>query len=216
MRAFLATLAAALLLAAFGATSASATELITNGGFETGTLSGWHVSSETGEGKWFAYGRQMWEEGEVAFPPPSGNYAAADSFEEPDSVTLSQEVALPANSTDELSMLLGYSSSAPMSAPPTTSLATTGANEFQYVRVDVLRAGSPLDTLQPSDVLKTIYATDESSPEELAPQPFTADLSSLAGQTVTLRIANLVERDTMNLVVDDVSIESKPMPVVAP
>lgn len=194
------------------ASSASATQLITNGGFETGTLEGWHASYETNEGKWFAFDRKEGEERPPGLLPPSGEFAAGDEFHYPDSAILYQEVTLPVASDDQLSMSLAYWSAAPMGNPSPNSLAVKGlGGGNQQLRVDVLKKGAPLRSLESGDILTTVYATNASSPQELEPTQLTANLSSFAGQTVVLRIANIVEDNGMEAVVDNVSIESTPV-----
>jgi hypothetical protein len=204
----------ALLAATVGVASASATQLVTNGDFETGTLEGWHTSVETEEGGWFAFSREEGEEGVAPFLPSSGEFAARDGFDNPDSAILYQEVALPASSTDQLSMYLGYSSSAKMSTPSPNRLTVDGISDGnQQLRVDVLRAGSPIRSLEPADILSTVFVAGTGSPIKLEPTKLTADLSSFAGQTILLRIANVVEDSGMETVVDGVSIESNPIVV---
>ena len=219
LRLYLAAFAVALLIATLGTSSASAaTQLVTNGDFETGSLSGWQTSYETFEGEWFAYDREEEEAGnEAAFPPPAGRYAAADRFEYPDSAVLFQQISLPAGTTDQLSMILGYDSTQPMSVrSPDTLEANSIGNGNQQVRVDVLKAGAPIRSLASGDILATVFATSNGSPEEFGPTTLTADLSAFAGQSVVLRIANAVEEGLMSVTVDNVSIESNPIPPPPP
>jgi hypothetical protein len=210
----------ALAAATFGAASASAAQLVTNGDFETGTLEGWHTSYENqADSKWSVYSRteQVSEPFRLFFPPPSGEHAAFQSSVrgDSDSAILYQEVTLPTALTGQLSMYLAYKSAAPMEAPTPNTLELSTEGNNQQVRVDVLKAGAPLRTLEPGDILQTLFATAESSSKELPPTLLTADLSAFAGQTVVLRIASVSEIEQLQTVVDGVSIET-PSPMIAP
>jgi hypothetical protein len=213
---FAALLVAAALLAITA--SASATQLVTNGDFETGTLEGWTSAEQTeGLAGWFTYSHEEAEESGTIAPPPSGNFAAASLTPggSVDTSYLYQDVALPAASSDRLSMYLYYESGAPIAVPTPSTLFTSEAKMAQpnqQVRVDVLKPNAPIESLSPNDILATVYASRVGDPTELAPTLLSADLSNFAGQTVRLRIAAAVQDAGMQVGVDGVSIESTPLP----
>jgi hypothetical protein len=199
----LAVAAIAVLALALPAGAGAAT--VVNGDFETGSLSGWQQYNETGGGEWFTYSGA---EALGFFPPPSGNFAAADEQSFPDLDVLYQDIALEPGYTHQLSLWLYYRSTEPISAPPTLSLKT----ENQQLRVDVMKPTAPLNSVAPGDILATVFANKYGDPEEMAPTHLTADLSPFAGQTVRLRIANAVTEGPFITGVDGVSITSTPIP----
>ena len=203
-RAYVALLAIVGLCLLLPATNASAATVV-NGDFETGNLSGWQQYNETGAGEWFTYSSA---EAGSFFAPPSGNFAAVDDQGAPDLDVLYQDVALEPGYTHQLSLLLYYESTEPISAPPTLSLGV----ENQQVRVDVMKPAAPISSVAPGDILATVFANKAGDPQVLPPTPLTADLSAFAGQIVRLRLANAVTEGPFNAAIDGVSITSTPIP----
>jgi hypothetical protein len=183
-----------------GAASASATQLVTNGDFETGTLEGWTASQPSETGQWTVCNREG-SAGLQLYPPPSGAVAAC-ALVQPSTglVYLYQDVALPAAGTDQMSMYLYYISE----------------QVGQQIRVDVLKPEAPVETAAASDILATVYASGAGDPLTREPALINADLSSFAGQTVRLRIAVGSPSGALRVGVDGVSIESTPVPVPQP
>lgn len=188
---------------------------VVNGDFEAGNLSGWQVSNSTDRGNWFALsGATMPLSGEEEGPyrlPPQGTFAAVTDENNPDTAILYQDVALEPLWTHQLAMTFYYRSFAPIAVPEPNTLASDDtAPDNQQVRVDVMRAGTPIDSLNPADILATLFASKNGDPQEIGPTQLTADLTPFAGQTVRLRIANAVQDAVFNTGVDAVSITSTP------
>jgi hypothetical protein len=201
------------LLAPGGAVAAT----VVNGNFETGTLKGWHAYRATGFGDWFAYkgteapfsGKQF---AEPVQEPPQGTYAAITDEVDPDTLVLYQDVALEPEATHRLSLTVYYNSYEPISIPTPDTLSVdsevlAGQANQQY-RIDVMKPEAPLESLNPADILATVFQTVPGDPEELKPTRLTANLTPFAGQTVRLRIANTSHTKTFNAGIDDVSIAS--------
>jgi hypothetical protein len=205
------------------APSALAAANVVNGDFESGTLSGWSVYRVTGVGNWFAYkgttpplaGKR---EGHVAGPPqvqapPQGRYAATTDEANPDTLILSQELTLGPG-PNFLNLTVYYNSYKPIAIPTPDTLSvdeeSLGGQHNQQFRIDVMRAGSPIESLDPADILRTIFQTAPGAPKERKPTKLTADLSALAGQTVRLRIANAADEEVFNAGVDAISITTTP------
>jgi hypothetical protein len=185
---------------------------VVNGNFETGTLAGWQTYSSTAAGNWFAYsGSKGPISEEPLLGPPSGNFAATSDEVGESNPILYQDVALEPLHTHRLGLTLYYVSQAPIFAPEPNRLSITGDN--QQLRVDVVKPTAPIESLQPEDVLTTIFANKNGDPQTLLATRFSADLTPFAGQTVRLRIANAVTDDHFNSGLDDVSITSTPPPL---
>lgn len=203
--------------ALLGTAAPAAAAIVANGDFETGTLEGWTTTSLNGHEEWFAYDTPGAGGGLAA--PPSGSFAAGTRVGSTRAGTtfLFQDLALPASTTDELSLYLYYDSAEPIAVPSPDTLfaseaveATVQAN--QQVRVDVLKPNSPNESLSPNDILTTVYASKAGDPQELAPTLVTANLSAFAGQTVRLRIAAVAQEGPLAVGVDAVAVASNPLP----
>lgn len=184
-----------------GAASASAAQLVSNGGFETGTLEGW--SQYETASAWQVLGAKGAEEAGIKFHPVDGAYSAYAQPSDEGTSIIYQDVALPPATSDQLTADFGYWSEAEFVEPG------------RLVRIDVMNPSAPLTSVAPSDILATVFATHAGSPRELAPAPFGADLSPFAGQTVRLRLM-VTDAEELNAVIDDVSIDSNPLPAPLP
>jgi hypothetical protein len=154
------------------------------------------------------------------FTPPQGNWAAVTDEERPDTAILFQDIALEPFWTHQLTMTFYYHSFVPIFVPSPDTLALPGPQIVpiegepkptqQQVRVDVMKPTAPIESLNPSDTLMTLFASKTGDPDTLAPTQLSANLTPFAGQTVRLRIANAVNDGPFNVGVDAVSITSTP------
>jgi hypothetical protein len=219
IRLSLAVLPMAILLAAPLASAQAAP--IVNGGFETGTLEGWTATSETGAGAWSAItGTKPPLSGMFGNTVPApfeGSYDAVADEVDPDSMVLSQEVALTPGVSHELSLELNYRSAIPFVTPSPDTLSIKG-NPNQQVLVDVMKAGSPVSSVEPSDILATLLQTQEGAAEVIGWTRLTADLTPFAGQTVRIRVVDANNQNDLNVGVDAVSITNQTVipPPLAP
>lgn len=204
--------ACAALMAPAGAGAAT----VVNGDFETGNLSGWQVFNSSDRGNWFVYSGLFTpfdaEKTEPFIAPPQGNFAAVTDESNPDTAILFQEIALEPFWAHQLALTLYYRSDDLIAVPSPNTLASNGSSgqPNQQLRVDVMRPGTPIESLNPADILATIFANKNGDPTFMSPTLFTADLTPFAGQTVRLRIANAVQEDVFNAGLDGVSITSTP------
>jgi hypothetical protein len=195
----------------------AAAATVVNGDFESGTLSGWQAHSANEAGNWFAYRgttapfahsltRQPLQQ------PPQGTFAAISEEADPDTLTLSQEVAVPAGTSSQLSLLAYYNSYDPIAVPTPDTLSVSeealGGQHNQQFRIDVMRAGAPLESLEPSDVLLNVFQTAPGAPQVMKPTKLTADLTPFAGQTVMVRITVAANEEVFNAGIDEVQVTS--------
>lgn len=197
--------------------SAAAGATVVNGGFESGSLNGWHVYRSLADGNWFAYKGTAAPIGskrgaDPVQPPPDGAYAAIADEANPDTLILYQDIALEAGQAHQLSLLAYYDSYAPLANPNPDTLsiddAALAGQSNQQFRIDVMKPTAPLESLDPADILLTLFRTKHGGPSKMAPTKFSADLSPFAGQTVRLRIATAVHEEVLNAGVDTVKVSS--------
>lgn len=202
------------LLAPGGASAAT----VVNGDFESGTLNGWQVRRATTSANWFAYkgtDAPIGHKRAGADPvqsPPQGDFAAITDEAIPDTLILYQDVDLEAGQSHRLSLLAYYDSYEPIAIPAPDTLSiddgVLGGQSNQQYRIDVMRPSAPIESLDPADILRTLFRTTKGDPVRLSPTRMTADLSPFAGQAVRIRIANAVHDEVFNAGVDAVSISS--------
>jgi hypothetical protein len=194
--------------------SAHASQLIVNGGFETGTLSGWTVTTQTGSftGTGF-YADSLTttpESGSPTAGPKTGaDYAVSDASGGPGTAILSQTFTVPVGMP---SVILSYSlfvnSYGGDVIDPAGDLNYSGAAN-QYALVSLLSAGASLFSTTTGDLANFYKGTDAGT----NPNPYTNysfNITSLvtAGQTYTLRFAESDNVNILNMGVDNVSVVS--------
>jgi hypothetical protein len=203
-------------LALLGPGAAMAATVV-NGDFETGNLNGWTMVDEGAPGGWYAYsGTHIAPFGpccETEVPaPPQGSYAAIAAQEEEGMRILYQDIALEPGTNLTLSMLVYYRSQAALVTPDPETLDYTGGPNEQY-RIDVMKPSAPLASVEPEDILATVFQTKSGDPEEMPATKFSVDLSQFAGQTVRLRVA---EADNLGVLAAGIDSVSFPQPPPVP
>jgi len=198
-----------------GSLSASATQLLTNGGFETGTFAGWSEMTQAGgSGSFFV-------DGAAALGPLSGNstagpaagsfYAVSDQVG-PSTNALTQTFVVPGAASSVIlsfDMFVNDSAGGPIIDPSGLDYTSGGTfNPNQHARVDILSAiATPFDT--GVGVLSNFYTGVD--PQHQNPNPYTQyafDITSVvgAGGTFQIRFAAVDNSGNLNQGVDNVSI----------
>jgi hypothetical protein len=200
----------------------SAASRVSNGGFETGDLSGWNVLNQNeSEGGWYAYSgttSPLTHVDALAIAaPPSGSFAATtDQYGPGGSHVLYKDIRLKRNMKHKLSFFLYYDNKSNPGAadagafytPIPNTLDYAGESNQQY-RVDVLKRSADPFSVDPSDVLATIFSTKEGDPSKLEPTLLTFNLTRFAGKTVRLRFAEVDNEGFFLASVDRVKVTSK-------
>ena len=202
IRPVVALVIAAGLLVAPGSAGAA---LITNGDFETGSLSPWQQTNSP-DGFWEAYTGTSAPPFMGTVPiPPQGSHAAITVQNDVSTQFLYQDIKLPpGGSVNQLSLLAYYQTSAGFLSPENLSTA----NPNQQYRIDVIKPSAPIDSVASGDVLLNILRTRTGDPLTLPATQKVADLTPFAGQTVRLRFAVVVTNNELNGGVDAVSVKS--------
>ena len=189
-----------------------ASQLITNGGFETGTLSGWTVTTETGSylgtGFYADNSTLTPESGSTTVGPKTGSdYAVSDTEGGPGTAVLSQSFTVPGGIS---SVVLSYSMFVNSYGGDVTDSAGdlnySGAAS-QYGLVSLLAAGTSLFSTTTGDLMN-FYEGTNSGANPNAYINYSYNITSLvsAGQTYTLRFAEVNNLNVLNMGVDNVSV----------
>ena len=145
IRRLLTFVTASVALLALPGTAGAAT--VTNGNFETGTLSGWQTQN-TGP-DWFAYSGTASPTNALSIAaPPQGSFAAVTDQSSQGTRILYQDVALEPGQTHTLSLYVYYKSNSPIAHPATDSLDYFVVPNQQY-RIDVMKPSAPAHLDQP-------------------------------------------------------------------
>jgi hypothetical protein len=199
-----------LTLAVFGAGFAGAAKKLKNGGFESGDFNGWTVDNldSPSDNTWYVYsGTTTPQEDDQISAPPQGEFAAITDGGAATRI-LYRTLRLAKNKKHTLKMRVYYDNQNGAFFTP-ESLDWAGTPNQQY-RIDVLRRRAPIDSLDDSDILKEVFATEVGDPASLAPTRIGAKLTKFAGKKVKLRLAEVDNQFFFHAGVDGVKLKSKP------
>ena len=180
--------------------------------FEDGDLAGWR-SIGAGPGGWFVYSdRSAAPDPSFGDPgslfempdPPEGTHALVTDLNGPGTRILYRDLRI--DGRFNLHVNVFYRGGAPFSSPETLAHDATEAN--QQFRVDLIKPTSPIDSVADADVLLNVFRTSSGDPTSREPADVVVDASSLAGQTVRLRLAEADNQGPFRVGVDHVWFES--------
>ena len=179
--------------------------------FEGGDLSGWG-SVGAGAGGWSVYGDSSKSpDAAVIDPgapltmpdPPEGRHAAVTDINGPGTRILYKDLRLDGRFS--LRMNVFYTGRAAFSSPETLAHDATEPN--QQFRIDLISLSAPIDSVAANDVLLNVFRTSRGDPTTRKPADVTVDLSSLAGGTVRLRLAEVDNQGPLRVGVDAIRFE---------
>lgn len=164
------------------ATLLSGSQLITNGGFETGSLSGWTVVSQAGStGNFFVLsGTTAPLSGLATVGPAGGSFYAVSDETGPSALVLLQPftVSVPVSSVVLSFSMFANSYNGISINPGGLDYTVAGAN--QHGRVDILRSGAtPFDT--GSGVLANFFLGADSGANPHVYTNYSFNITSLVG-----------------------------------
>ncbi len=200
--------------------------LLANGDFETGDLTGWTVEtfgySGGYWGGWFVYQdglapptdndrKYSYNVFEV-FEPPQGQYAAVTDGNGEGVQVLYRDIDV-----DDPSLLRAtvfyrteFSPSYAIAGSRiivSDDLTTSQVNQ-QY-RIDLVDPEAPLLSIDDGDILATVFRTLKDDPVQLEPTALSVDLSPWVGQTIRLRCVEVDTRGPFFAGLDDVRVERR-------
>jgi hypothetical protein len=201
-------LAIVVLVGMLAVTAALAASRVTNGDFETGTLSGW-TASDNGAGGWSANDGTFLA-GCAGLDgldgPAAGSFDGLFDMSGPASGLLSQEVTVPTGG--RLSFSMEYEND-------NGAWDITPGNEFdvlspnQWISIDVLKHGADPASFDPADILATAFRETSGTADPAQPWHTVAlDLSAFAGQSVIVRFASADTEDCLPFEIDQVALTS--------
>ena len=207
-------------LAALGLTAAhpaqAGTELITNGGFETGDLTGWTVTNEAGgSGTWYTgTGSGTPLNGMPTAGPKTGAHYAVTDQGGPGAHVLAQSVTVVPGASSVIFSFDQFVNDYGGTPTPLRPLDFNGGGT-EYARVDLLRAGANPFSTASADILQTFY--DGADPALGVTNLYTHysfDITGLVGGggTYTVRFAEADNQGNFNQGVDNVSLLATPAP----
>jgi len=202
------------------ASPAMASPIIPNGGFETGFVNWTRVDQLGSAGTFHIQSGMLSPVNLDSVPsPPGGTYAAMTDGAGPGSYALYQDFVVGASSaTLSFDLFIGnrWDGDFYTADPATVGLDFSTPALNQQARVDILKSSADPFSVAASDVLLNLYQTNPGDPLVSGYSAFTFDLSALfaanPGQTLRLRFAETDNVSPFQFGVDNVSLESTPVP----
>jgi len=209
------------------AVSSRADQLITNGGFETGSFTGWLLANQSnpsdisgGDHFYISTPGSLTPaidgfQFDTAANPAGGSFYAVTASDNPGAHALLQDFTVPTAATDlnlSFQMFVNDQSGIGSVVDPSGLDYTTGGtfDANQHARVDILRAGADDLSTAAGDVVSSFYLGVD-NPGGAVPNPYlhySFDLSGVLtpGQSYRLRFAEADNLSSLNQGVDNVSL----------
>ncbi len=179
-----------------------------NGGFETGDFTEWTAdSTATSDGQWFVSNKRFTPLNGFSWKGPvEKEFAAVTDQFDPSANVLYRTIKVGSKTT-RISMILYYKNRASVFCNPTgLTLDETADPCDQMYTVDILRDGADPFSIDPADIVKTVFRTSPSSPSGMSPTKFSVTLSGVGN--VILRFGEVDNQNYFNASVDNVTVNN--------
>lgn len=196
--------------------SATSNAQLINADFETGDLTGWQTLVEGSAIPVSIESGTVTTEAGTINPSPDGSYMVFTSQSGPGRSFLWQEftptiaVLSPYNVYFDIAINNGATA---YYTPDPMSLDYTG-DPNQQARIDILKPGASITTVDPNDIIVELFQTQPGDPLIQDWQRVTKDVSSeiapYVGQALTLRLVQVDNELYFNLALDNVSVGYTP------
>jgi hypothetical protein len=160
---------------ALGALVSVALAVPENGGFEQNSFAKWNVVNE-GSDTWTIYTGGSGRRGFLT-DPPEGDYAAVLQ-QGKEGLNILHRVLRARRAGSKLSFFLSYENGADRFHTPKT-LAHEGGPKNQQIRVDLLKPGAGIKSLNEDDILATVFRTKLGDPGQSQYEKHTVNLKQL-------------------------------------
>jgi len=177
--------------------------LLTNGGFETGDLTGW-TAVNSGLGGINVYTGPITSNSGPIPAPPNSTYASLVNQPGPGSHILYQDVSIPAvGDSWYFSTQLFYRNAANVWADNGTLSEAGAAN--QHLRIDIMDPNAPVDDVG-AGVWLNVFKTGGNDPFQFGFADVRVNLAQFAGQTVRIRFAEVDNQFYLDVGIDAVFV----------
>lgn len=195
---------------------AHATELLTNGDFETGDFTGWTASTEASSQGSLSIvpnngGTSPFSGDPYALNGTGGNFFAISDQTGPGSYSLTQSFTADGSSDITVSFQLFANSDAGVAVTDPDRDFNTTPN--QNAEVDILTGGADPFTTSAGDIVATLYGPGADAGANPNPwTDYTDDLGVLAAGTYQIRFAETDNQLFFQMGVDNVSVQANGVP----
>jgi len=177
-----------------------------NGNFETGDFTKW-TTAQSGAGNWFVSDKKLTPINAFNWNGPAEKEFAAVTDQTSFSANVLYRTVQVGSKTSKISMVLYYKNQAGVFCnPDTPTLDETLGECFQMYTVDILREGADPFSIDPADIIKTVFRTSPSSPNSMSPKTFNVTLKK-AGNVI-LRFGEVDNQYYFNASVDNVTVNN--------